>query len=215
MQSYQGFTQDRYRVGTLPSININRGFQDRYAFNFNWQSRQIYRSGTLGEDGTTDFSYTLNDLTFIGSKKVGLNNTIAVGYLLRFDDSRIVHRSIQQFIVVSRYSKFRLAHRISTDQTFEQDDKTEFRIRYRLSTEIPLNGQSADRNEFYLKVNNEYLNSWQDSDYDLELRLIPMLGRIIRQQCKMELGIDYRVNSFIESGSNHTFWVALNVYIKI
>lgn len=207
--------QDRYRFGSLPSINFNKGLTDRYAVNFNWQSRQIYQTGVFNEFDDPEFTFNLNDFTLLGSRKVGLNNTVTAGYLFRIINDQITHRSIQQFILVRRVLKFRMAHRFATDQTFEENNKAQFRIRYRFTGEIPLNGQSTDSKEFYLKVNNEYLNSLQGKEYDLEIRVIAMLGRVISQKCKLELGFDYRVNEFLDTGSSQTLWVAINAYFKI
>jgi len=91
----------------------------------------------------------------------------------------------------------------------------EFRLRYRLSAEIPLNGQSADPKEFYIKINNEYLNSIKENKYDLELRLVPLLGYAVNQNNKLEVGMDYRVRSFLFSPSRHNTWLSFNWFIEL
>lgn len=83
------------------------------------------------------------------------------------------NRAIQQISFSKKYPCFRIAHRIMTDQTFENNEKnenTELRLHYRISSEIPLEGQSIDVKKFYVKTNNEYLNSLQGVDYYLEVR---------------------------------------------
>ena len=127
----------------------------------------------------------------------------------------VISRFIQQFTIVRKYSQFKVSYRFATDQTFASDEATEFRARYRMTLEIPLNGTSADKKEFYLKTNLENLNSWQGSTYDLEARLVPLLGYKFTDNNKTEIGLDYRINSFIRNGSNSSFWVSINWFIVL
>ena len=94
-------------------------------------------------------------------------------------------------------------------------EKPEFRLRYRIASEVALDGQSVDPREFYFKFNNEYLNSWQDYGYDLEIRLVPLLGYNLKSTNKIEMGLDYRVNSFLNNNTRHSFWVNLNWFIEL
>jgi hypothetical protein len=151
----------------------------------------------------------------IAAKKVGLNSRIAGGYLIRFEDGEFFHRFIQQYTIVQKMSGFRLAHRILSDQTFSKIEKTEIRFRYRITSEIPLNGESVDPGEFYLKLNNEYINSFQALEYDLEIRIIPLLGYDITDNFKIESGLDYRVNSFINNSTRQSYWMTFNFFIDL
>lgn len=105
-----------------------------------------------------------------------------------------------------------MAHRVMTDQTFAKNSKPELRLRYRISSEIPLEGQSLDVKEFYLKINNEYLNSWQSDDYDMEIRGVALLGYSISQANDLEIGIDYRLNSFINGDPRNRIWLSINIF---
>ncbi len=111
-------------------------------------------------------------------------------------------------------SSMRLAHRFAADQTFGGGDPTEWRLRYRLGTELPLNGQEADPKELYLKINNEYLGSWQGNDSDLEIRLVPVLGYLFTDKNKLEFGLDYRIDSFLANEARQRFWGVLAWYYK-
>jgi hypothetical protein len=117
--------------------------------------------------------------------------------------------------VVQRLSGWLFAHRVSSEQTFSSVERPEFRLRYRITSEIPLNGVSVDEGEFYVKINNEYLNSLQANKYDLEIRLVPLLGYDITDNFKLELGLDYRVDSFIYTITEHNYWICFNVFIDI
>ncbi len=207
--------QGTYNIGLLPSININTDLSQKWNLNFKTESRQLLKSGTFNEDRNSGYEYILTDYTTIVSRTVGLNNAITAGYLFRVEGDEIIHRSIQQFIITRRFPKYRLAHRFSTDQTFTQSESPVFRLRYRITVELPLNGDAVDQKEFYLKINNEYLNEWQSSGYDLEARLVPLLGYVFTDNNKLEAGVDYRINSFIKGASDNTFWFSANWFIKI
>lgn len=207
--------QSTYRIGTMPSINFNKGMPNDFSINFKAESRQSFASGTFSGESFQGFNYLLTDLSLIGSKKVGLNNKLAGGYLIRLRNGQAIHKAVQQFTFVRRYSAFRMAHRFAADQAFASDLPTELRFRYRITGEFPLNGESVDIREFYLKVNNEYLNAFQGSEYDLEIRLVPMLGYVFSEANKFEFGVDYRLSSFLDSPAQNSFWISINWYLKV
>lgn len=209
------FAQSSFQTGLLPSINFNKGISEDWSLNFKIESRQLLKDGFFRNKNEFDYDYLLTDFTTITSKKIGLNNAISFGYTLRVADKDLVHRFIQQITLTKRYSSMRLGHRFSTDQTFAHDRSVQFRVRYRLTAELPLNGQSVDPKEFYIKINNEYLNVFQNKDYDLELRLVPLLGYNFNDNNKLETGLDYRLSSFIHTGSRSSFWLSINWFIKI
>lgn len=209
------FAQSTYQFGGLPSVNLNKKWKNDWSLNTKLESRQLFQWGEINGNSDKDFKYVLTDLSLIGAKKVGLNSRIAGGYLIRFEDGEIFHRFIQQYIILQKLSGWRLAHRISSDQTFSLIEKPEIRLRYRITSEIPLNGESADPGEFYLKLNNEYITSFQAKEYDLEIRLIPLLGYGINNNVKIESGLDYRVNSFLNNTTRHSYWMTVNLFIDI
>ena len=96
-----------------------------------------------------------------------------------------------------------------------QGAPTEYRFRYRATLENPLNGKSIDPKEFYLKINNEYLNAFEDREYDLEIRFSPLLGLKLNERNKLELGLDYRLDSFLENKTRNHFWTSINWYLKL
>ena len=78
-----------------------------------------------------------------------------------------------------------------------------------------MNGKSIDPKEFYLKINNEYLNAFEDREYDLEIRFSPLLGLKLNERNKLELGLDYRLDSFLENKTRNHFWTSINWYLKL
>jgi len=207
--------QSTYQVGGLPSINLNYKLEKKWSLNFKIESRQLLQKGTFNGDSNKSFEYVLTDYSLIAAKKSGLNSRISGGYLFRFREGEATHRFIQQYTIIQQLPRLRLAHRVVTDQTFSSAEATEYRLRYRLATELPLNGQSADPKEFYLKIGNEYISSVQNSDYDIEIRFVPLLGYAMTENHKIEFGLDYRVNSFLNHFARHSFWTTLNWFIEL
>lgn len=202
-------------MGGLPSLNFNKKLKNDWSLNSKIESRLLFQRGEINGDVDKNFNYVLTDFSLIGAKKIGLNSRIAVGYLIRFEEGVLNHRFIQQYVIVQKLSGFRLAHRFLSDQTFSASEEPEFRLRYRLTSELPLNGESVDPGEYYLKINNEYINSLQAMEYDLEIRLIPLIGYDISERFKIETGLDYRVNSFLTNNTRHSYWMTLNFFIEI
>lgn len=207
--------QNVYRAGLLPAVNVNYSLNSDWSLNLKGESRQELLEGNFDGVSEGEYNYVLTDFALLAARKLGLSAKVAGGYLIRFREGDVIHRAIQQYTYVQDLYSFRLAHRLSADQTFSPSEATEFRLRYRLASEIPLNGVSADPKEFYLKISNEYLNSLQDSEYDLEIRLVPLLGYTFSDKHQIELGVDYRVNSFINDEASHRFWTSINWYIDL
>src|SRR5690606_24441681 len=98
------------------------------------------------------------------------------------------------------------------DQTFEKDEDVQFRLRYRISFEKPLNGQEIDPKEFYLKFNNEYFGILKSSKGNLEIRALASLGYNISDKNKIETGIDYRAEDLIDSKTTHKVFLNIGWY---
>lgn len=198
--------QTNYLLGFLPSVNLNKKLPEDWSLNFKAESRQsLYR-------GNFDYEYLLTDLALVAAKKIGINTSAAGGYLLRVGQNRVQHRAIQQVSFVKGYAGFRLSHRVSADQTFGKDDAPEYRLRYRLSSEVPLQGLSLDPMEFFIKLSNEYLGSIQYDVFDLEIRAAAFIGYAFSPKQKLEFGLDYRLDSFIHGQARNRYWIGLNFY---
>ena len=206
--------QSTFQLGVLPAINFNKKLKNDWSLNARIESRVLLQRGEINGEVDRGLDYVLTDFSLIAAKKIGLNSRIAGGYLIRFEEGEIQHRFIQQYTIVQKLSGFRLAHRFVTDQTFSPLEAPVFRLRYRLTSEIPLNGESVDPGELYLRINNEYLNSVQGGEYDLEIRLVPLLGYEINNRFKVESGLDYRVNSFLVSKTRHSYWMTINFFVE-
>jgi hypothetical protein len=206
--------QSTYQVGILPAVNLNVK-KDKWSFNYKIESRQLLQRGTFNSDQEYRYQYVLTDNSIIAARKVGLNARLSGGYLLRLREGAPIHRFIQQYAITQKLPSIRLSHRVVTDQTITTAEATEYRARYRIATELPLNGQSADEGEWYLKFSNEYLNKVQENTYDLEIRILSFLGYIVSKNQRIEVGLDYWADSLINPPIRHSFWTSLNWFINI
>ena len=199
----------------MPELNINTSLDQQYQLNFKLISRDLFGEGRIGEFTNNNFEHILTDLSLILSRKVGFGNKLGAGYQGRIRDGNYSHRLMQQYTKVVNLSALRLGHRLAMDQSFGSDIAFRFRMRYRLAMEFPLNGDSVNRGEHYLKLSNEYLNEIEKSDYDLEIRVSPILGYLFSDRNKLEYGLEYRLNSFINSSIQHRIWFLVKWYIKL
>jgi hypothetical protein len=201
--------QGNNQLGLLPSLNINKKLPKDWSINAKAESRQSLYQNDF------EFNYLRTDFSIIAARRIRLNTTLGGGYLISVSPDAAKHRVIQQISFIKKYEFFRLAHRLSTDQTFSQFDNTEFRFRYRVSSEVPLQGLSLDTREFFLKLSYEYLFSLQGKEYDLEIRGNAFIGYALSPNSKMELGVDYRADRFLADNLRNRFWLGLNFYHTI
>jgi len=190
-------------IGFLPSINLNKSLKKDYSFNIKNENRFDISNN----------DYLISDISLIAAKKIAVNHIFALGFLTRLNLDNSFYRSVQQYTLLKRYRRFRAGYRFLSDQTFEESQLSQIRFRLRMTAEIPLNGQFLNEHEFYLKVGNEYLNSWETNLYNLETRITPVLGYEITVNNKLEFGLDYRIK-LLSSPFQSTLWLNLSWYLK-
>ncbi len=193
----------------LPSVNVNKKFERDWSANLRVESRQVLF------EAPEPFKYELTDVALAGAKKIGLRSSLAAGALVRFNEDFTAFRSFQQLTFVRRYGSLRASHRIAADQTFSALASPEFRLRYRLSGERALNGETVDPREFFAKFNNEYLGGMQGGEFDPEVRLAAFLGYAITPSKKLELGLENRLNGFVEDTIRQRWWIGVNVFVSL
>ncbi|WP_375563085.1 DUF2490 domain-containing protein [Bernardetia sp. OM2101] len=213
---FSSLAQSTYTIGVLPSFTLTKKLNPNWKISTNAQVRFSAYQGEFSnsEMFQTNVDYVLTDISILVNRKVSLNTSLAVGYLTRFRNNEHHNRLFQQFIISQKYNSLGIVHRFSTDQTFRPNQKTEFRGRYRLAFDRPLKGNKLNPKEFYLKVNNEYLISLQNQEWNNEIRLIPFLGFAFTDKNKLEMGIDYRISSLGDEFLKNNFWWSLNYYLS-
>lgn len=205
--------QTDYRFGYLPHVNFSIVLSDQWRLTSKTETRQIHISGPQG-DLETDFSYERTDINVVVVRKTGERSTLGLGYLIRIQDGTLAHRVIQQYTVGAGHGRIRYAHRVTTDQTYRSFQSPSFRLRYRLSAEIPLNGDSLDEDEGYIRLYNEYLAQHQSGDTELETRVAALYGRMLTNDIRLETGPEYRASRFLMENTRHQLWMHLGLFFS-
>ncbi|MCA1762162.1 MAG: DUF2490 domain-containing protein [Cryomorphaceae bacterium] len=170
------------------------------------------------ENGENAWEYYLDRTDFQGFAGTSINpfTSVAVGYQYRWDgDGENSHRSIQQIGFVQPKIGLRIGHRIRTDQTFLPTASPEFRVRYRIAFDIPLEGQKVDDGEYYFVASNEAIFGTQSGELKIENRLVGSLGYYFGKKQKLEAGIDYRTDDFLDGGLRQRIWLKAGWYVNI
>jgi hypothetical protein len=209
------FCQKNYRAGLLTQVNINYSLRGDYKLNTKLESRQIFSEKETSKERSNKYRYERTDLHVVLTRKISADNSIGGGYLIRLQDGQFIHRLIQQFNSVHKLEFVSLAHRIVLDETFRKNEPTEIRLRYRIGLQKALNGRTIDPKEFYIKFNNEYLGIWSTANTDLEIRASGAVGYTARDNNKIEIGIEYRVNEFYTAEKAQQFWMTLAWFVSI
>lgn len=202
--------QSKFQWGVLPSINVSKPLKKAYKLNLKGESRE-----TLYRENDFDLDHRLADVNLMLSRRVGFSNALAIGYLVRVEEGRLMHRLIQQYSINQNFDALRMSHRFSADQSFEADQALEHRYRYRLTVQLPLIGRNIDAHEYYLKLNNEYLNAFTSDAHDLEVRLVAVLGFEFNDNNKIEFGIDQRMTLLLDRPSQHRTWTSMSWYLTL
>ncbi|MEK9613199.1 MAG: DUF2490 domain-containing protein [Flavobacteriaceae bacterium] len=203
-----------YQLGFLPTVNWNKKLPKEFAFNLKIQSREELKRGEFSTYQPVNFKHQLIDIETLFSKKISFKSKLLLGYMIRFKDGDLLHRILQQWIVKHSFSSVTFAHRLATDQTMGNSVSFQFRLRYRFTAVIPLNGQIVDAKEFYLKNSTESLLSFSDGKQNFDQRLIPFIGYEFNDRQKLEFGLNYLVRAQSER-INNTFWIGINWYQKL
>lgn len=202
--------------GLAPEITLSRSLAGKLQLVGKVESQQY----TFEDDpnGRVDWRHMhkATDFQFFMARSFHPLWKVAGGYQYQLsgngDDS---HRAIQQLSFVQPLEGFRLGHRLRTDQTFYPEAKNQYRLRYRLSGELPLQGVTVDPGEYYLILSNELLYEWQGGADDLENRGVLALGFYFNRVHKLEAGMDYRRDRYLRAGQRRRLWLSVGWYVNL
>jgi len=158
---------------------------------WNWWNEVQYRNFNFAGD-----LQQMLVRTGIGYNLTENNNNILLGYgfihsqryLPGSNDktSSNEHRIYQQFITRQHYGRVFIQHRYRAEERFLPGD-FQFRLRYFLSANIPLNHKTMSKNTVYLSAYNEVFLNAQSPVFDRN-RLYGAVGYVINKHFRTELG---------------------------
>lgn len=197
--------QQNLDLGFLPKIVISNKVRDNVKLVNSIENRNILY------DDVYQLTYNLVDVSSILSFKTNLNQSFNLGYIFRLRDGDAIHRLFQHYNFVNNFTSLKLGHRFAFEQFFQEEKKVDYRIRYRISLEKPLNGERVGVKEFYLKLGNEYLYDFVNP----EIRFTPYLGYKVSRKDRLEFGLDYRLSDFTENATQNNFWLRVTWYYNL
>jgi hypothetical protein len=206
--------QSELTFGFLPEISITHRWAEKWRLGTQIESMQqsfIYQNQQKQED----YKYIRTDITPLLTYQLSPNWGVGLGALTRFENKDFVFRSIQQLTFNKRSASTRFGHRLRTDQTFEPYEKVRLRLRYRFSLEVPLQGKSLNDKEFYTLTSIEQIAIYQAANADWEQRLSVVLGYYFNGHHKIEFGLDYRLDNFLNEAGRHRLWTMMNYYLNL
>jgi hypothetical protein len=167
-------------------------------FGWKWSEKTTLVTGFESRIHFTDqLDYIRSELSLASSHRLSNGYSFSSGYLWIFGDNIQLHRTFHQISVNRNKGSYIVSHRWMIDGTFGQKVMPRFRARYRWTVVKPLAGLQVNDGEFYLKVNHEIIQDFKEASYDLELRWVPLLGYQWTKNNKLEGGLDYRINSWV------------------
>lgn len=202
---------NRFSSGILPEIALNYKISENYSIAHKVETRHFIFDNSNGNE-ELNYEYRLTDFqNFIG-RRLSPFIKADIGYQFRLEEGRNAHRTIQHISILQRNYAFRIGHRIRTDQTFFKTNSPLFRVRYRTKAQIPLQGQDLDAKESYLTAATEFLYILQSSEDDLEIRLTSSYGFYFDDKNKLEFGLDYRTDNYLEERFKSQLWLRVGYY---
>lgn len=205
--SFLSFAQSNFTGGWLPKVNMSKKLSDKTKWVNSIEAREVLYTDAF------EFTHNLVDVSTILSMKTDLNQSVNVGYILRFKEGETIHRLLQHFNIVQNFDGLKLAHRLGMEQFFQKNVRPQYRTRYRATLQKALSGEKVDVKEWYIKIANEYL--YQFNQEDFELRVSPYLGYQLSKKDKLEFGLDYRLGKLLDSPHKHSLWFRTTWYISI
>ena len=214
LASENAFAQSRhlFTSGLFPEAQLSYNIANDFYITHKIESQHgMFDAQRLNKE--LDYSHTLTDLqSFIG-KRLNPFVKVDMGYQYRIENGENTHRTIQQVAILQRSNFFRMGHRIRTDQTFFNEESILLRLRYRYTVQVPLQGTDLDPGEKYLTVSNEVIYMYQDSEDDIENRLVASLGFYVDDNTKYEVGLDYRTDDYlVPERFRSRLWLKFGVY---
>ena len=215
ISSFFGLKAQVFYGGMFPEFAISTKLGKGYKYTTKVESMHglLFKSADIQSEW--DYFHDRTDVQMFISNKLTPFKNLTFGGQYRIEEGVNTFRSIQQISFLVLKDNLRLGHRIRADQTFHPDAPDQYRIRYRFSLEKPLQGLDLNPGEIYLIISDELIYSYEPDDSDMENRLNIALGYLLNSANKFQIGIDFRTDKIIASGSRNRAWLKMGWYTNI
>jgi hypothetical protein len=201
---FLGKTQNRPSIRWEPGVSFTKKIDSRWSYNISVMGRQRFTNYGKGEQNFKTDRWEIKGFgtyTLLGGKKLSL------GYMYRgYDPFEPVtgweHRITQQFAFITNFGGYRLGNKFRIEQRIRSFDYLT-RLRYAVSNDFPLQGESLDPKEFYLIGGNELVYAFNALGDELENRFSLGIGRLIQGGQKIQFSVVSRNSDLISSNRDH------------
>lgn len=190
-----GFSQSNFETLGETTFAVNFNVNKSYIMNFDIRSRYYFY-----KNDQIFFNQRQLDIIHFSTFNLNYNQNISLGIQYRnrdlFENFSNEIRVIEQFNFKNNKIGFRIGHRFRTEQRYLLSS-TIFRQRYRLTFDIPLNGEKLNIGETFLVTSIETLlsiNKLSKPEYDYRTCLL--LGWQVSKDFIFQGGIEYRLEAF-------------------
>ena len=214
---------------SLPKASAQNGLllQWEPEFSYTWELANRWSANTkaafqqsLSPPTETEpqrqYQFNHMQVQFFATYSVWTNLKLSGGYTFRINDPTETlgshnHRLMQQLAFVSYLRGQRFANRFRLEQRF-RDEGYINRWRYRISFDVPLNGENVDPGEKYLVASDEWLFSFNNQGHESQNRLYLGIGWYANSQRKIEAGFQYRLDGIGTGTLDNTLWFTTAFY---
>ncbi len=192
-------------LGTINQQNFTFNISKKLRLTQKLEWREIF----IENHQLKKYPFNLLQTESLISKIINISNSAGIGYLLRYEPKGYSHRFIQQYVSNHILGYGNLIQRVRLEETIFSHEAIEWRARYRISLDIPLN-KTFNPKDFYVKIGSEVLPTLKKQDFNFDLRGLCACGYCINTKSKLELGLDYRSNHLRDERINNQYWLNFN-----
>ncbi|SMG46924.1 Protein of unknown function [Marivirga sericea] len=201
---YQGLAQNSPSLRWEPGVSLTKKIDSRWSYNISLSGRQRFTN--FGE-GEKNFKTDRWEVKSFGTYTLFGRRKLSVGYMYRTVDpfeseTGWEHRITQQFAFITTLGGYRLGNKFRIEQRIRSSNYLT-RIRYAISNDFPLQGESLDPKEFYLIGGNELVYAFNSLGDELENRFSLGIGRLMPGGRKIQFSVASRYSDLISSERDH------------
>ncbi|GMQ24249.1 hypothetical protein Aoki45_09310 [Algoriphagus sp. oki45] len=205
-------TKQTFFTGFFPEASLTKRLSQTQKLNFKVENQHIVFDNRDSSSENPQFSHYRTDVMAFFDQSLRHRVSVAIGVFHRFQEGEDANRIIQQLAIQQKARSYRINHRFRTDQTFTRNQALELRFRYRMSVEIPLQGAEVDHGEHYLLSSAESIFSHKGGEFEIENRLAVSLGKFFSSKEKLEWGVDYRTDGYLQDGFRTRLWAKISYF---
>jgi len=205
------FAQDGWEGVLQPQLVLRNTVSGNYNHLWRWSHR------FTGLDNQEEFAMQFIDITHFSTLAIADNQRVGLGLQYRFQEnfdpgSSNEFRLTEQFIWKHPQESGTITQRIRAEQRLFPD-RTLHRFRYRLSRDIPLQGQDLNRNETYVVGHFEpIMTVAKDRTPRYDQRFTVGLGWLLGAKTVWLTSLEYRLENYTRSSRNRLFLISsLNI----